>query len=48
VTTNLRLTARQVIDYDELPTQLDVFFHALKGQRGRQDYQGTPFASYER
>jgi Transposase DDE domain len=48
VTNNLRLTARQVVEYYELRWQIEVFFRELKGQLGLQDYQGTQFASYER
>jgi hypothetical protein len=48
VTNNLRLSARQVVEYYELRWQIEVFFRELKGQLGLQDYQGTQFASYER
>jgi Transposase DDE domain len=48
MTNNLRLSARQVVEYYELRWQIEVFFRELKGQLGLQDYQGTQFASYER
>jgi hypothetical protein len=48
MTNNLRLTARQVVEYYELRWQIEVFFRELKGQLGLQDYQGTQFGSYER
>jgi hypothetical protein len=37
-----------VIEYYELRWQIEVFFRELKGPLGLQDYQGTPFDSYER
>lgn len=48
VTTDLKRSARQVIEYYELRWQIEVFFRELKGQLGLQDYQGTQFESYER
>lgn len=48
VTNDLRLSARQVIEYYELRWQVEVFFRELKGQLGLQDYQGAQFSSYER